>query len=59
MSVGGSIVGGDEALGERENLRWNKFSSFILISCWSPEEEITIQEMNEIFFQACEGVTDV
>lgn len=35
MRVRGSILGGEVALGHRENLRWNKFSSFILTTCSS------------------------
>lgn len=35
MRVLGSILGGEVALGHRENLRWNKFSSFILTACSS------------------------
>lgn len=35
VRLGGSILGGEVALGLRENLRWNKFSSFILATCAS------------------------
>ena len=39
MRVLGSILGGEVALGHRENLRWNKFSSFILTACSSSVRE--------------------